>query len=175
MNPEHATYRGMFVILGFLVFDLSDSIGKFLPGLPLFFIASHRVTLLSNVGRLVFIPLFMWFNFIATLNGEPFFTYATRWIKNDVLFFVVMFLFGLSNGYFGSLLLMKAASSLPENEGGNKSVKGELEEQGQGEQGQDNLAMTRLREMMGKVMGLFLGFGLITGPCVAFLLQATLG
>lgn len=145
-------YRAMFLPLGFLAFDLSDSIGKFLPGLPVFFIRSHRITLISNLFRIIFIALFMWFNFIPTLNGVPFYPYATRWIRSDAAFFLIIFAFGLSNGYFGSLLLMKAADSLPVDKSSPK-----------------------LREKMGKMMGLFLGFGLITGPCVAFVLQATLG
>ena len=151
-NPDWATYRGLFVTLGFLAFDLSDSIGKFMPGIPIFFIQSHTISLLANLGRLIFIPLFMWFNFIQVLNGQPFYPNATRWIRSDTLFFIIMFVFGLTNGYFSSLLLMKASSSLPEQK-----------------------TSPSLREKMGKIMGLFLGFGLISGPCIAFILQATLG
>jgi solute carrier family 29 (equilibrative nucleoside transporter), member 1/2/3 len=152
LDSSHAEYRKMFITLGFLAFDLSDSIGKFLPGMHCFFIQSHTLAITLNLFRIVFVPLFMCFNFPQlNLNGDPFFPSAPRWIQSDAAFFIIVLAFGLSNGYFGSLVLMKAAASLPEAK-----------------------SSPTLREKMGKIMGLFLGLGLITGPCIAFALQAIL-
>lgn len=151
-DPALADYRKLFFTISFLLFDISDVIGKFLPGIPLFFVNSHTVSLLTSLLRTIFIPLFMWSNFPHKFGDkEPFYPGALRLIRSDGLFFFIVFMFGLSNGYFGSLLLMKAASSIP-----------------------SKISNVSIREKMGKTMSLFLGFGLAIGPLICYVLIAVL-
>lgn len=150
-DPALADYRELFGTISFLLFDLSDAIGKFLPGIPMLFIGSHSLSLLTSLLRTVFIPLFMCANFPFKLDDkDPFYPAAPRLIQSDIIFYIIVVAFGLSNGYYGTLLLMKAPTSVSVTSNGS------------------------IKETMGKIMSLFLGFGLAIGPLACYAMMAFL-
>ncbi|CAO3646216.1 unnamed protein product [Cunninghamella echinulata] len=93
----------VFIAFHFLLFNVGDWIGRFLPLWSLFrtFNTSHLVVL--SVLRTLFIPLFLICNVvISTERLMPVL------IQSDVLYFIIILIFSISNGWIGSLTMMAA-------------------------------------------------------------------
>ncbi|EPQ59608.1 delayed-early response protein/equilibrative nucleoside transporter [Gloeophyllum trabeum ATCC 11539] len=108
-NP--ATHPLMFSALHFLIFNIGDFIGRYLCSTPSLLIWSARRLAAMSFARTIFIPLFLMCNVqrdspadsVSMLSSTPV-------INSDMVFFLLLLLFGLSNGYVCSMGMMSAAS-----------------------------------------------------------------
>lgn len=81
------------------VFNLTDLCGRLMPSIPALQIRSESTCLSLAASRIMFLPLFV-------LCVKP------RWIRLDALQCGVVALFGVSNGYLGSMTMMLVCCSL---------------------------------------------------------------
>ncbi|KAF9539197.1 hypothetical protein EC957_005650 [Mortierella hygrophila] len=108
--PDRARVFGdLFVPLHFLTYNLGDWAGKTLPSLALFSPNTTHPTrrqqmryLLGAFGRCIFIPIFLTANLPIPENARL----LPLLIQRDEIWFLLVFLFALSNGYLGSLIMM---------------------------------------------------------------------
>mgnify|MGYP006137294863 CR=1 FL=1 len=98
-------WRGMFIPVGFILFNLGDTIGRNLPGV----LTRARVVLILVCFRVVFIPLFMMCN-VKTSGGSIF---AQPPLADDAWPLLIMAVFALSNGWLTTCALMHAPESVP--------------------------------------------------------------
>ncbi|GJJ07754.1 hypothetical protein Clacol_001959 [Clathrus columnatus] len=103
------THPLLFTALHFLMFNLGDLIGRYLPLIPLFQVWDSYTLLSLSLSRTIFIPLFLACNFQAPSSppGPP---EANVIIGSDFIFFLIMLLFGASNGYLSTLVMMAVPS-----------------------------------------------------------------
>ena len=103
-NP--AIHPLFFTSLHFLVFGVGDWFGRYLCSIPRLLIWSAKNLLGLSLARTLFIPLFLACNF----QRDPSSPSAPPLISSDVLYLLLLFAFGLSNGYVSSMSLMSAPS-----------------------------------------------------------------
>lgn len=103
------THPLIFAALHFLVFNIGDFLGRYLPLIPFFQIWDSRSQFYLSLSRTVFIPIFLACNFRSPSSppGPP---EASVVIRSDLIFFLIMLLFGTSNGYINSLVLLAVPS-----------------------------------------------------------------
>ncbi|ORZ07957.1 nucleoside transporter-domain-containing protein [Lobosporangium transversale] len=101
--------KDLFVPLHFLTFNLGDWTGKALPSFALFAPSTQHPTrrqqlkyLLSSLTRFIFIPIFLTANLPIPSNTRL----LPLLIQRDEVWFALVFLFALSNGYLGSIIMM---------------------------------------------------------------------
>ncbi|KAF9482455.1 hypothetical protein BDN70DRAFT_853218 [Pholiota conissans] len=107
-NPT--THPLLFSAVHFLVFNIGDFLGRYICSYPIFLVWSSNRLLALSAARTLFIPLFLMCNVqrgASTVLYDPI-------ISSDLLFMLILFLFGSSNGYVSSLCMM-AAPSLEHN------------------------------------------------------------
>ncbi|KAI8602463.1 nucleoside transporter-domain-containing protein, partial [Dissophora ornata] len=102
-------FGDLFVPLHFLTYNLGDWAGKALPSFAWFAPNTKHPTrkqqlryMLSAFGRFVFIPIFL----TANLPILPEKRLLPLLIQRDEVWFTLVFLFALSNGYLGSIIMM---------------------------------------------------------------------
>jgi len=103
-NP--AIHPLFFSSLHFLVFGVGDWFGRYLCSIPRLLIWSAKKLLGLSLARTLFIPLFLACNFQRDVSSPS----APPLISSDVLFILLLFALGLSNGYVSSMCLMSAPS-----------------------------------------------------------------
>jgi len=140
-------YNNLFVSIAFLIFTLCDWLGKVLPGHPKFVLTNTKVINTASFSRILFILLFMICNvqFRGTY-GEPLERSLPILVQSDFVYFVILFVFSLSNGYISSLLLMITPDLVDDDE----------------------------REISGTIMVFVLTFGLAVGSLFSFAIRAML-
>jgi len=78
-----------------------------MPGHPTLVIRNKRIINIASFSRILFIFLFMICNVqFKDSYGNPLDRSLPILIRSDVLYFIILFVFSLSNGYISSLLLM---------------------------------------------------------------------
>ncbi|KAG0327979.1 hypothetical protein BGZ99_006478 [Dissophora globulifera] len=108
--PDRPRILGdLFVPLHFLIYNMGDWIGKALPSFAFFTPNVQHPTrrqqlryLVSALARFVFIPIFL----TANLPISPEKRLLPLLIQRDEFWFALVFLFALSNGYIGSIIMM---------------------------------------------------------------------
>ncbi|KAF8938673.1 hypothetical protein BGZ47_008468 [Haplosporangium gracile] len=102
-------FGDLFVPLHFLMYNIGDWTGKALPSFALFTPNTTHPTrrqqmryLLGAFGRCIFIPIFLTANLPIQENARL----LPLLIQRDEIWFLLVFLFALSNGYLGSLIMM---------------------------------------------------------------------
>ncbi|GAB7349763.1 hypothetical protein MBLNU459_g0490t1 [Dothideomycetes sp. NU459] len=97
-----------FIPLAFLFWNSGDLIGRLIPAVPRLSLTSRpKIVLCLAVARFVFIPLYQ----LCNVRGQG------AVISSDAFYLVVVqLLFGLSNGYLGSICMMGAAEWVDEEE-----------------------------------------------------------
>lgn len=136
VHPENSAPRllqkASFVPLALLFWNAGDLIGRLLTAIPALSLTSRpRVLFLISVARIIFIPLYL----LCNINGHG------AVIVSDAFYLVIVqLLFGISNGYVGSLCMMGAAEWVEPEE----------------------------REAAGSFMGLCLVSGLTVGSLLSF-------
>ncbi|GLB33476.1 putative nucleoside transporter [Lyophyllum shimeji] len=100
----------LFNTMHFLVFNVGDFLGRYICAIPSLLIWSANRLLTLSFARTLFIPVFLLCNVQRSSTGPP----TPPIISSDFLFMLILFAFGLSNGYVSSLCMM-AAPSLEHN------------------------------------------------------------
>ena len=103
-NP--AIHPLFFSSLHFLVFGVGDWFGRYLCSIPRLLIWRPKKLLVLSLTRTLFIPLFLACNLQRDASSPS----APPLISSDVLYMLLLFAFGLSNGYVSSMCLMSAPS-----------------------------------------------------------------
>ncbi|OWT42198.1 solute carrier family 29 (equilibrative nucleoside transporter), member 1/2/3 [Cryptococcus neoformans] len=95
----------VFMPLHFVIFNIGDYIGRtYLPSYSALLFTSPRRILLLSLGRSLFIPIFFACNVTPREVGNaPF-------IDSDILYFLIILLFSMTNGYLGSLCMIVSSS-----------------------------------------------------------------
>lgn len=97
----------LFSAVHFLVFNVGDFTGRTLCSLPRLHIWSSRRLLILSLLRTFFIPLFL----ACNINGAASSPSAPAPLLNsDIIFMLLLLLFGMSNGYISSMCMMAAPS-----------------------------------------------------------------
>ncbi|WWC69661.1 uncharacterized protein I206_103604 [Kwoniella pini CBS 10737] len=93
----------VFIPLHFLLFNIGDYCGRtYLPSIQALFTTSPPRILLLSLSRIIFIPLLFFCN--TTLRSTvPIF-------NSDLVYFLIILLLGLTNGYIGSVCMIVASS-----------------------------------------------------------------
>ncbi|KAI0080672.1 hypothetical protein K474DRAFT_1589283 [Panus rudis PR-1116 ss-1] len=105
-NP--ATHPLLFSAVHFLVFNVGDFFGRYMCSIPRVVIWSAKRLLTLSLARTLFIPLFLMCNLQRPTDLPS--TVSNAFISSDILFMLILLLFGLSNGYVSSLCMMSAPS-----------------------------------------------------------------
>ncbi|KAF9143056.1 hypothetical protein BG015_000568 [Linnemannia schmuckeri] len=102
-------FGDLFVPFHFLMYNIGDWTGKALPSFALFTPNTTHPTrrqqmryLLGAFGRCIFIPIFLTANLPIKEDARL----LPLLIQRDEIWFLLVFLFALSNGYLGSLIMM---------------------------------------------------------------------
>ena len=103
-NPN--THPLLFAAIHFLVFNVGDFFGRYICSFPKLLVWSANRLLALSLARTLFIPLFL----ICNIQRGPATVVYDPIINSDLLFMIILGLFGLSNGYVSSLCLMSASS-----------------------------------------------------------------
>lgn len=98
----------LFTALHFLIFNIGDLIGRYLPLFRQLQVWSSRTLLIMSLARTLFIPIFLACN--VAIPGSPASSPKDVIINSDILFLAILLLFGVTNGYIGSLVMMAAPS-----------------------------------------------------------------
>jgi len=96
----------LFTAIHFLVFNIGDLLGRYICSFPKLLVWSANRLLALSLARTLFIPLFL----MCNIQRGPMTVVYDPIISSDLLFMVILFLFGCSNGYVSSLCLMSASS-----------------------------------------------------------------
>ncbi|RPD66694.1 hypothetical protein L226DRAFT_549482 [Lentinus tigrinus ALCF2SS1-7] len=97
----------VFSAIHFLMFNIGDFTGRAICSLPRLHIWSARRLLTLSLLRTLFIPLFLMCNVQWASSSSS----AGPIISSDVIFMLIVLLFGLSNGYISSMCMMAAPST----------------------------------------------------------------
>ncbi|KAG6907603.1 hypothetical protein DXG01_008221 [Tephrocybe rancida] len=96
----------LFNAIHFFVFNIGDFLGRFVCSIPRLIIWSANWLVTLSLARTAFIPIFLMCNIQRPSSEVP----TTPVINSDLLFMLILFAFGLSNGYVSSLCMMSAPS-----------------------------------------------------------------
>ncbi|KAF8665567.1 hypothetical protein AX16_000026 [Volvariella volvacea WC 439] len=119
-NP--ATHPLLFSAVHFLVFNIGDFLGRYLCSFASLLIWSSKRLLGLSLARTLFIPLFLMCNVqrptpipapiapVANLLIRAASTLPGPIISSDFLYMLILFLFGVSNGYLSSMFMMSVPS-----------------------------------------------------------------
>ncbi|KAF9163063.1 hypothetical protein DFQ26_002970 [Actinomortierella ambigua] len=113
-DPNRSRIFGdLFTPLHFLLYNLGDWLGKGLPSFPWFtpnlILPTHRqhfTYLASAFLRIGFIPLFLSANLPVAADKRL----IPLWITQDEIWFITIFIFALTNGYLGCIIMMVGPS-----------------------------------------------------------------
>lgn len=97
-----------FIPLAFLFWNSGDLLGRLIPAIPrLSLVSRPKIVLCLAVARIVFIPMYQ----LCNIRGQG------AVVQSDAFYLlVVQLLFGLSNGYLGSICMIGAAEWVDEEE-----------------------------------------------------------
>ncbi|CAG8651293.1 17361_t:CDS:2, partial [Racocetra persica] len=96
-------YDYLFIPLHFLVFNFGDMLGRSLPSQEVLVITDQNQIAFMSICRAIFLPILLFCNVDAGLQGKRILPLL---INSDLLYFLIIFLFSVSNGYIGSLAMM---------------------------------------------------------------------
>lgn len=89
---------------------VSDYVGRtYLAARPSLFITNHTKLLFAAIARIIFIPLFLLCNTVVDSNTH---TRPVPFFNSDLVYWMILTVFGLSNGYVASMAMVLASSPL---------------------------------------------------------------
>lgn len=169
--PTEDAIKYLFTPLSFVAYDFGDVIGRWAPAIRA--LAAHprsKLMLTSPYLRLVvFVPLFIVLAPVSISGISRSLVTIVPFNHNDVIYYCLALLFGLSNGYLTTLLLMHAPTVAV--------VKRPLliVDNAESKESADNMMDEgKEREMSGAILGLFLNIGLLVGSLSNFLWRVVL-
>lgn len=124
----------VFAPLALFTWNLGDLLGRLLCGHPAFIVTRQRVMLIYSALRFLFLPMY----FLCNVNGHG------GLFNSDFIYFLIHFLFGLTNGQLGTSAMMVSSDYVNEDE----------------------------KESAGSFMAMMLSFGLTLGSVLSFVLVA---
>ncbi|KAI8610026.1 nucleoside transporter-domain-containing protein [Chytriomyces sp. MP71] len=101
-------FKDLFTPIMFIVFNLGDLFGKFLPGLSAFLITSPQRLLRLSLARTLFVPLLLLCNMPLNSGGGS--SLLPR-VFGDAEFMFLVFTIGLTNGWVASNVFMVGPAS----------------------------------------------------------------
>ncbi|KCV68943.1 hypothetical protein H696_04362 [Fonticula alba] len=109
-ESDSRLFNDLFVSFGFLVFNIGDITGRFLPTL---YVAPAKSLLPMSLLRLVFIPLFLFCNVVLyDPTGQPIESPVPVIFANDWVFWGILLVFAISNGYVANVQMMLGAQQV---------------------------------------------------------------
>ena len=120
IKPTSPSFHPLiFTAAHFLIFNVGDLAGRYLCAIPRLLVWSSRKLLLFSFIRTLFIPLFLMCNIQSpsdipipdTLLPDTLLTADVPIINSDLLFFLILLVFGMSNGYVSSMCMIAAPST----------------------------------------------------------------
>ncbi|KAJ3128267.1 hypothetical protein HK098_004842 [Nowakowskiella sp. JEL0407] len=102
INSVDTKISWFFVSLHFLIYNLFDFAGKFLPILPIFKLTTPTSLTIATLSRLIFIPLFFQCNIQFGTSGE------LRGSLGDIGYLTLLAVFATTNGLLGTNILMQS-------------------------------------------------------------------
>ncbi|KAG6919287.1 hypothetical protein DXG01_007419 [Tephrocybe rancida] len=103
-NP--ATHPLLFNAIHFLVFNVGDFLGRYICSVPSLLVWSAKWLTALSLSRTLFIPVFLMCNIQRPSTEFP----TPPIINSDLLFMLILFALGASNGYVSSMCMMSAPS-----------------------------------------------------------------
>jgi equilibrative nucleoside transporter 1/2/3 len=101
-NPEDSSRLfklDAFVPLAFLIWNSGDLTGRLLTAIPRLRITHKpRIILTVALARILFIPMY----YLCNISGQG------AVVKSDFFYFIIQLLFGISNGFIGTMCMMGA-------------------------------------------------------------------
>ncbi|KAJ1649461.1 hypothetical protein IWQ61_009463 [Dispira simplex] len=128
-----------FTALHFVLFNVGDWTGRWISMVPWLRFCNDRVIFLGTLSHATFVALFLLCNTSYSVPNPPLIPTV---IGSDAAFFVIVTLFGISNGYWGSITMMA---------GPQKAID---------------------KERAGTVLSFFLVLGMAAGSLVSFAVTA---
>jgi equilibrative nucleoside transporter 1/2/3 len=130
----------LFIPLHFLIFNLGDWFGRCLPSLQFFVVVDSAKLARMSIARFMFLPIFLMCNVDVNSSGNRILPLV---INNDLIYFLILWLFAVSSGYVSTLTMMAA----PQVEG-------------------------VVKDLAGTIMTFCLVFGLTIGSIFSFIMSA---
>ena len=131
----------VFVAFHFVLFNVGDWVGRTLPIFPSMRTFKTKLLVLYSLARTLFIPAFLMCNVVVS-NRK-----MAAMIDNDVIYFILVWIFAISNGWLGSLTMMAAPQ-------------------------QESITSATEKSLVGSVMSFSLLVGLAVGGSASFILRA---
>jgi len=88
------------------MFNVGDFFGRFLCSFPRLLVWSSKRLLILSGTRSLFVPIFLMCNVQRPATTVPYHPI----IDSDILFMLILFFFGCSNGYVSSMCMMSSPS-----------------------------------------------------------------
>ncbi|KAI9315508.1 nucleoside transporter-domain-containing protein [Dichotomocladium elegans] len=130
----------VFVAFHFVLFNVGDWVGRTLPAIPGLCTFRPKLLVALSLSRTVFIPAFLMCNVVVSERK------MTAIIDNDWVYFAIVWLFAVSNGWLGSLTMMAAPQ-------------------------QESITSSTEKSLVGSVMSFSLVVGLAIGGSMSFLFR----
>ncbi|KAI7870168.1 nucleoside transporter-domain-containing protein [Spinellus fusiger] len=131
----------LFVAFHFLLFNVGDWVGRTIPIIKCFQIFDTKKLAFMSLLRTLFIPLFLVCNVIVPEERG-----ISVWVNSDTLYFLILWIFAVTNGWIGSLTMMAAPQQ--------SFIKSNAE-----------------KSLVGNLMSFFLVFGLAMGGTFSFIIR----
>ncbi|EJD00821.1 uncharacterized protein FOMMEDRAFT_125285 [Fomitiporia mediterranea MF3/22] len=113
LPADPATFHPLiFTAIHFLLFNVGDLTGRYLCAVPRLLTWSSRRLLVLSLARTLFIPLFLLCNVQrpspSSSPSSSTLPSSALSLGSDAFFFLILLLFGLSNGYVSSMCMIAA-------------------------------------------------------------------
>ena len=159
---DNITLSLLYVPLIFILYDASDLVGRWLPIIKFFNLGSNSLLLkiLPWTRAVAAIVMFFFFTPVNIAGVIKSSGYSSLGIL-DLVYVILCFLLGITNGYLCTMLFMHAPSIAVST--------GHLHINDSSDQGTNNPLESMERETCGALMGFFLNLGLVCGTFSEFL------
>ncbi|KAL0077443.1 nucleoside transporter-domain-containing protein [Phycomyces blakesleeanus] len=132
----------IFVAFHFLLFNVGDWVGRTMPIIQAFRTFDTRALTFMSLARTIFVPAFLICNVVVPDDRK-----LSVWVNSDIAYFIIVWLFAVTNGWIGSLTMMAAPQ-------------------------QTFLKSAAEKSLIGSLMSFFLVLGLAIGGAASFILRA---
>ncbi|EIE75407.1 hypothetical protein RO3G_00111 [Rhizopus delemar RA 99-880] len=111
----------IFVAFHFLLFNVGDWVGRVMPLSERFQVFRVKSLVSMSLLRTIFIPLFLVCNVVVSSERS-----LPVLVRNDFVYFLIVWIFAVSNGWIGSLCMMAAPQQKAIKSGKEKSMVGSV-------------------------------------------------
>ncbi|KAG0801993.1 hypothetical protein G6F57_004406 [Rhizopus arrhizus] len=111
----------IFVAFHFLLFNVGDWVGRVMPLSERFQVFRVKSLVSMSLLRTIFVPLFLVCNVVVSSERN-----LPVLVRNDFVYFLIVWIFAVSNGWIGSLCMMAAPQQKAIKSGKEKSMVGSV-------------------------------------------------